>query len=144
MTMNDAMERWFLGNAEAVHFALQAWDAAQLWDDLIDEGTCRDTNALLAWLAFDKEEHPFFLEHCETLRPVMLSVYLQWTAANVLERGEENDVWLAWVLRAGVYGLFHVIARLCGGDVWAREIGPEIWRFYAERLAGFREEMACR
>lgn len=142
-TLNSRMAHWFRGDELAVDFALQSWDAAQLWDDLIDEGQAHsDTQALLAWLAFGKEDHPFFKAHAATLRPVMESVYLQWTAANVLELGGEEDVTLAWVLRAGIYGLWHVMARICGGEAWAREIGPTIWRTYGETLAGYRKEMA--
>lgn len=143
MTFEDHLAHWFCGDAEAVDFAVQAWDAAQLWDDLVDEGKCRDMQALLAWLAFDKEDQPFFRDHGHILRPVMRSVYLQWTAANVLERGDRQDVQKAWMLRAGIYGLFHVMAGLCGGDAWAREIGPDIWRQYGETADALAEEFSC-
>ena len=146
MTLEGRVLGWMLGDAEAAHFAMQAWDAAQQWDDLEDEGRCADANALLAWLAFGMDGNAFFARHAGTLRPALLSVYLQWRAANVLERSDdEGDVERAWMLRAGIYGFWHVMAWCAGGHDHAVRVGPEIWRTYGEALEEFKEEMArCR
>lgn len=141
-TFNDLLREWLRGDEEAVDFALKLWDAAQQWDDLHDEGAAENNDALLAWLAFGKEAHPFFRRSPEMLRGAMLSMMLQWTAANVLERGAVGDVERAWMLRAGIYGVFHVMAWLVGGYAWAEEVGPEIYRSYGESLAEFKAEMA--
>jgi hypothetical protein len=132
---------WFRGDEQAVHFGLLLWEAAQQWDDLEDEGRC-DHNALLAWLAFDKEYHPFFAAHAHLLRPAMMVMTLSWEAANTLERG--GDVPLAYVLRAGIYQVWHLMAWITGGHAHAAAIGPEIWRFYGahETLGDLMKEFS--
>lgn len=139
-TLSDRFARWFKGNPEAVAFAQNLWTAAQEWDDLHDEGKCANHNALLSWLAFGKEYTPYFAAHAHVLRPVFLSVYLQWQAANTLERGDRLDVAKAYMLRAGLYGLWHVMAWIEGGDDWAAQCGPEIYRTYGETPEGLWQE----
>ena len=129
--MQGHFTRWFRGDAAAVEFAHLLWTAAQEWDDLEDEGRCNH-NALLSWLAFGKEYNQYFAANAQILRPSMLSMYLQWRAANVLERGEKLDVAKAYMLRAGLYSIWHVMAWIAGGDDWAAEVGPEIYRTYGE------------
>jgi len=136
--LEQHMERWFCGDMEAVSFAVAMWDTAQLWDDVVDEKQA--SPALVQWLAFGMDRDPFFRRHGAEIKPVMRSVYLQWTAANVLERGVGDDLSKAYVLRAGLYGLWHFMAELTGGMQWAVEIGPEIWRMYGETLADFMME----
>lgn len=138
--MEDLFDRWFLGNAEAVSFASVLWSAAQEWDDLEDQGHCRH-NALLSWLSFGKENTPYFMRNQHLLRASMLSMYLQWRAANTLERGAREDVDKAYMLRAAIYQVFHVIAWIEGGDDWAAEVGPEIYRTYGETPDDLWKEM---
>lgn len=140
MTLNDRFAVWFKGDDEACTFAAQLWTAAQEWDDLHDEGKCENHNALLSWLAFGKEYTPYFAKHAQILRPVFLNVYLQWRAANVLERGDESDVAKAYMLRAGLYSMWHMMAWIAGGDDWAAEVGPEIYRSYGETPAELWKE----
>ena len=141
MMLEDKFREWFKSHPGAVDFALQLWTATQEWDDLHDEGRCSDANQLLSWLAFGKEYHPYFAANAHILRPALLSMYLQWRAANVLERGVRADVDKAYMLRAGLYGVFHMIAWVQGGDDWAAEIGPDIYRTYDETPDGLWEEM---
>lgn len=130
--MNDRLRRWFCDCEEAAVFVEQLWTALQEWDDLEDEGRCSDRNGLMSWLAFGMEYQPFFAAHSHVLRPAFLSLYLKWTASNVLDRGDRNDVAKSYMLRAGFYDLVHLCAWICGGDAWAREVGPEIYRSYGE------------
>lgn len=131
MTLQDCFARWFKADEEAVQFAEMLWHVAQEWDDLEDAGKCNH-NPLLSWLAFGKEYTPYFARNAHILRPIFLNVYLQWRAANVLERGDRKDVAQAYMLRAGLYGFWHVMAWIAGGDDWAAEVGPEIYRTYGE------------
>lgn len=140
-TMNDRFAHWFKGDEEACAFAAQLWTAAQEWDDLEDEGQCNH-NALLAWLAFGKEYTPYFARNAHVLRPVFLSTYLQWSAANVLDRGTPDDVAKSYMLRAGLYGMWHVMAWIAGGNDWAVEVGPQIYRSYGETPADIIKEFA--
>ena len=130
--MNDKFFRWFMGDQGAVDFAVRLFEACQRWDDLEDEGRCEGMNTLLSWLGWGKEYEPYFAAHSHLLRPAMLQMYLQWRAANVLDRGDRNDVAKAYMLRAGIYTVWHLMAWLAGGDDWAAEVGPEIYRSYSE------------
>lgn len=142
-TLRDRFAVWFRGNESAIEFAALLWDAAQQWDDLEDEGKC-DHNALISWMAFGKEFHPFFSQNAPLLRPAMLQMYLGWRVANVLDRGDRNDVAKSYMLRAGIYGVWHLMAWICGGDDWAAEIGPSIYRTYGETPEGIWQEFnAC-
>lgn len=130
--MSDLLLGWFKGNESAHDFVLCLWNAAQEWDDVEDEGNLKNINALLSWLMVGKEYHPYFQRHGQLLRPTLLTMYLQWRAANVLDHGSQSDVVKAYMLRAGIYSVFHVIAWIEGGDDWAAECGPEIYRSYGE------------
>ena len=140
VTMNDRFAVWFKGDDAACDFAAKLWTASQEWDDLEDEGRCRNHNTLMSWLAFGKEYTPYFAAHSHVLRPVFLTTYLQWRAANVLERGDKGDVVKAYMLRAALYSMWHVMAWLAGGDEWAAEVGPEIYRSYGETPEGLWQE----
>lgn len=140
MTLNDHMLDWFKGDPQAVEFALVAWDVAQAWDDVVDDGRSDEAPSLLEWLAFGQERHPFFARHAADLRPVLLKTYLDWQAANELENGRGADLAKAYVLRASIYGLWHFMAMLCGGIAWAKEVGPAIWGAYGEHLCDFMIE----
>lgn len=130
--MSEKLKHWFLGNDAAVQFVLNLYEAIQEWDDIEDEGRCKDANALLAWLTFSKEFDPFFMQWGHILRPVMLSAFLQWRASNVLDRGDRIDVAKSYMLRASFYQVVHVIAWIIGGHDWAEKVGPEIYREYSE------------
>ena len=134
------MTRWFCGDADAVNFAVCLWHGAQAWDDLEDEGSA-DHNALISWMAFTKEYHPFFARHGSIMRPAMLSMYLKWRVANVLDRGTRDDVAKSYMLRAGLYDVWHLMAWLTGGEAWAAEVGPEIYREYSETPDSLWKEM---
>ena len=143
MINREILGRWFAGNDAAVEFVELAWDAAQIWDDLVDEGGSEQADAMVAWMAFGKEMNPYFMAHAQVLRPVMLSVYLQWQAANALESAPNEDrISKSFVLRAGIFGLIHVVAFLCGGHTHAKGIAVEIYDTYAETAADILQEVS--
>lgn len=131
-TQNDRFARWFNGDEDAVFFAIRLFDACQKWDDIEDEGETAFVNPLLSWLGWGKEYDRYFMQHAHVIRPAMLSMYLQWRAANVLDRGDKHDVAKAYMLRAAIYQVWHIMAWIAGGDDWAAQVGPEIYRSYGE------------
>jgi len=144
--LNVKMIKWFTGNEEAVDFALRCWSASQLWDDLCDgESVHADNkfpNEFITWLAFDKEYHPFFARNANVLRPAMIMTYLNWQAANKLEHAPDiQKLQKSYVLRAGIYSLFHLIAWICGGHNHADDVAEEIWSQYGETLDGLSKEL---
>lgn len=132
MSLPDLFRRWFQGDEGAVFFATRLFEACQVWDDIEDEGKTDGVNALLSWLGWGKEYEPYFAANAHLLRPAMLSMYLQWRAANVLDRGDRSDVAKSYMLRAAIYQVWHLMAWISGGDDWAAQVGPEIYRAYAE------------
>ena len=130
--MHWTEQKWFLGDSEAINFASQLWEAAQVWDDVIDEGQTERANDVYQWLAFGVQNDPFFQKHHFWLRPAMLQMYLNWRDANVLEQSGPADAEKAWMLRAGIWGVFSMIAWIVGGEAHSRKVGPEIWRSYGE------------
>lgn len=132
MTLNEQFRRWFRDDEGAEYFAVRLWEACQKWDDIEDEADTSGINPLLSWLGWGKEYEPYFAANSHILRPVMLSMYLQWRAANVLDRGDRADVAKSYMLRAAIYQVWHVMAWIAGGDDWAAEVGPEIYRTYGE------------
>lgn len=139
-TFEGRIFRWCRGNEDAVNFCALLYDACQVWDDIEDEGGTDRHNAAISWLAFGKEYHPFFRANADLLRPAMLLAYLQWRAANVLDHGDRLDVAKSYMLRAAYYSVIHLCAWICGGDDWAAEAGPEIYRTYGETPAQIWEE----
>lgn len=138
----DPFPLWFKDNLDAVDFAHTLWRAVQAWDDIVDEGKSEEANDLFQWIMFRKEYHPFYAAHGPVLSPVMLSAFLQWQAANVLEKSsDDEDLNKAYMLRAGIYTVYLAMAWIVGGNQWAVEIGPEIYRTYGETLPGFKKEM---
>lgn len=139
--MKDQFARWFLGNDAASEFGTQVWEAMQHWDDVIDEGHTDKASSVFQFLAFRMDWQPFFHQYEPVLRPVMLDMFLSWRCANTLEAaGIDADLEKAFMLRAGVYRLYVVMAWLIGGDEHAEKVGPEIHRFYGERLADYLKE----
>ena len=140
----ERLMSWFNFDEEAVAFFECAWAAAHGWDDITDENKVGEhTNAMISWFAFGKEMMPFFERNAPYLRPVMLSVYLQWQAANALEaHTEDGDTRLekSLMLRAGIYNLAHFMAYLCGGHDHAVEVALEIFDSYGETVEGLKRE----
>lgn len=138
---NDPFPHWFKGDEAACDFAHNIWNVSQSWDDMLDEGKSANINNVMQWIMFKKDDHPFFADYARILTPAMLVVFLQWQAANTLEKGGEADVEKAYMLRGGIYSLYLVMAWIIGGNNWAAEIGPEIYRAYGETLTDFKKEM---
>ena len=157
--MSDAgkqkLHEWFLGDDDAVDYALQMWKAWQDWDDLVDNGKIEDPSALLNFFAHDLDLHPFYARWRHILQPIMRDCYQSWAIANELEAPgdeliDEADREKAYMLRAAPYRLFVQIATCCGGTAHGIAVGPDIWRTYGERVSNFLtlpdnwEGEACR
>ena len=74
----------------------------------------------------------------------LLNVYLRWQDANSLESDKastDDDLAKAWMLRAGLYDLFLILAAKLYGLQWAKEVGPVVRRCYGETLADFIKEI---
>lgn len=113
-------------------------EVVHLWDDMVDGDksiAAANANAAMRKAMIDLPSNPFWFNNSGILQPILQSCYLQWIAANVLEKEQQaGDVEKAYMLRASVYQLFHIVAALCGGMAWAEQIAPEIYRLYGETV----------
>jgi len=114
--------------------------AAQVWDDVKDEGKTDEHNALGEWLLYGKTENPFYRAHRDQLDPVLYCMYSQWRDATVLERQDKAGCEKAYMLRAGIYTVWVFMARLIGGEAHCTKVGPEIYNSYGESLTDILKE----
>jgi hypothetical protein len=139
-----AFNRWFLGNPGAVRACLDLLEVSHLWDDVVDQDKPVDpetANRAMRKAMIDLPSNPFWSANLGMLTPVMQLAYMQWRAANELEKSVVTaDLQKAYMLRASLYSVFHYVAALCGGIDHADKIGPEIYRLYGETFDTFREE----
>lgn len=135
--------RWFFGDKNAVGYCLELVQISHVWDDLKDgDDPSRDRiDAAFEALLLDVPTNPFFAAHAGALTTMHRSVILQWHTANAFETArEEPQLPKAYMLRAGLFQIFHMVAALKGGMTWARQLGPEIWRAYDETLEDVTQE----
>lgn len=129
-------------NARELSYALLR--VAHTWDDLIDQD--KPVSADKINTAFTDA---FFTIQANKLWDASLSanlynIYLRWQQANSIEANKEstdNDLAMAWMLRAGMYDLFILIADKLYGRAWAEEVGPHVRSFYGETLIDFIKEI---
>ena len=127
--------------AESLSFLIL--EIVHVWDDLIDKDKpIEDGDINKAFLAavVELSINPLW---GEDLAYNFLNVYLRWQDANHIESdasSSDNDISMAWMLRAGVYDLFSLIALKLHGIEWAVTIGPTVRKLYGEKLIDFKKE----
>ena len=132
--LSEHFKRWFKGDEEARRFALALWQAVQSWDDVIDNRDTSQVNSVVSFFAFEVERYPFYQVHCRWLKPALIQAYLSWEAANALEaQPSGDDLNKAYVLRAQIYSVFHLMAWLIDADHGV-ELSADVWRSYSERF----------
>lgn len=139
--LTACFSRWFQDNRSAMRFAALVTEVAHTCDDLIDadrflprETIARSYRVML----LEIPSNTFYRSNFDYLQPLLAMVWMQWSAANVMEHEKlGGDREKSYMLRAGLYGLYHGIAVLTGGLEWAESIGPDIYRSYGEKLENF-------
>lgn len=140
---NLLFDRIYQGDKSVCGVALAVLEAVHLWDDLIDgdEVNPGDVNRVFLRLFTVLAPHPLWDRE---LSGLMYSVYLRWQEANTFERdadATDHELSQAWMLRAGVYDIFILLAAKRFGTEWAESIGPDVRRAYGEPLNSFIEEI---
>lgn len=139
----ELFECIYKGDTQAKRLSFALLEYIHLWDDLYDQDkTIEPEHASIVMLegltviAGSPLWGPDMQAH-------MLNVFYRWTSANEFERAQrdDNELSKAWMLRAGVYDLFIVIAGRIHGVAWAKEIAPTVHRVYGETREDFLEEM---
>lgn len=137
----------YKGDQEACRLSFQLLEIAHKWDDLIDGEPLekRDVNSLLLNCIFTVQQSPYWV--AMGIGHHILNVFLRWRDSDSIETSGEfsdDDLNKCYMLRAGVYDIFAVIAFYLHGEAWAEEVGPTIRRYYGETLSEYKEEMTCQ
>lgn len=134
-TLRDQnLERWFLGNTDAIDCFLLIGQAFEVWDDLIDcdkPVTHADIHGAFLILLFELPGNRFYQAHQHHMRPLLMVGINAWMDANELERerSEWSDVW-AYALRDWYFELFNLFTLLIGGFDQMRAVSLEARRFF--------------
>ena len=136
---NTLLQEWMMGNQDAVEFLLTVFQAAELWDDIIDGDTHKAKGAVsttMLALLVDLPANKFFYENLNTLRTGMLLGINAWKDSVMLE--QRSDRWAqcwAYALRDLYMELVPLCAMLIGGYHHMRAISlPAREFFQAETL----------
>jgi hypothetical protein len=133
----------YKGDTQATQLSFALLEYIHLWDDLYDQDTLIEPDHAskvmlhgLTVIAGSPLWGPDMQAH-------MLNVFYRWTSANEFERAhaDDNELSKAWMLRAGVYDLFIVIAGRIHGVDWGASVAPVVHRMYGETREEFLEEM---
>ena len=130
------------GDNNAVNFMADIWQVAQTWDDLIDHSKTNDDqiNYCFESLLLRIPLNVFYRKNIDDLSAMILQTILDWKTANVMEKADDEQLNRAYMLRAGIYRLFHYCIYLTKGYETASKSGQELWSIYGETLKDFKRE----
>lgn len=114
------------------------------WDDLIDKDHPVSDEAINCAFLFALTDIAGSPLWGPDLAAAFRSVYFRWVAANDIEHDKDStddDLAKAWMLRAGFYDLFVMIAEKLHGRVWAENVSATVHKLYGETLVGFIKEI---
>jgi hypothetical protein len=133
-------EHIYKGDAHAARLSTGVLKAIHLWDDLIDrDKPVADSNINEVFLDLFCLVGPSPLWDAD-MSAHLLNVYTRWQAANVFESAKE-EIDKAWMLRAGCYDLFVMLAAKLHGVDWGVEVAPLVYKTYGETLEQFTQEV---
>ena len=138
----NAFHRFYKGNESAISLSMMLVDVSQVWDDIIDGDTVSndDVNRVFRYLIYDIPLNPVY-RLIPSMPDHLLNIYLKWRDATAMEAEEKPDLEKTYMLRAGLYDIFSLIAYHLCGDEWARQIGPEVRKLYGETLDDLKGEL---
>ena len=127
----------------AIAYLVDVYKIIQIWDDLIDKdcdikGNVVDTMMLRL---MNLPTNPFYLANLSTLQPIMNNCFLQWVASREFEEKKEH-LDMAYMLRAGFYGLIGHVYAIVFGVENASAYMADVYRLYGETLEDLEKEYA--
>ena len=140
---NSLFSHIYKGDEYAVSFSIKLLELIHLWDDLVDKDKAiadADINAAFVFSLTELGSCPLWdIQMAGHMR----NVYVRWQVANRIEATsqDENEVSKAWMLRAGCYDLFVMLAAKLHGLAWAEEIAHIVYASYGEKLTDFISEV---
>ena len=138
----------YLGDKNAISLSLDLWDVCQAWDDLVDgEIIPKDAiNDAFIKCLLHIPTNPISLSMPE-LPYHIYNVFLRWRDSDAIEiySPSSEDLNKSYMLRAGVYDLFVLIAAKLYGDEHAKNIGVKVRKYYGETLDSYKLEfLTCQ
>ena len=130
------------GNRNAVDLCVTLFGVAQVWDDLIDDcASERDINKAFVAALVEIPTNPI-AQMMPELPYHIYNVFLRWRDATAIEDNQpsDDDLHKCYMLRAGLYDIFALIAAKLYGDDYAAEVGPQIRRLYGETFQEYSQE----
>jgi hypothetical protein len=134
----------FKGNQYAIELCLNVITVFHVWDDIFDGDmvTGQTVNAAFRHLIDDIPMNPVMMNNTTILYPTLFNVYSQWIAANEFESAKEEFlIDKSYMLRAGVYQFFVMVAKCLYGNEWAEHVSPIVFDSYAEKLDDLKKEI---
>ena len=131
--LRDAKLAEWVGDPYAIAFLHALFDAAEFFDDVIDEDVpLSKAHAIrvLSELLLRLPVNPFFDHYKSQLIPIMTVGLNAWLDANELERGSDNDKALAYVLRDWYMELLAYVVHLIRGPEYLRTVSVEMRHFF--------------
>lgn len=150
--MNDSMNVLFhdiyIGDVNAINLSMDLWDVCQTWDDLVDkkELSKDEINSAFLKCILKIPTNPIYLSMPE-LPYHMYNVFLRWRDSDLMECSSpsDDDLNKSYMLRAGIYDLFILIAAKLYGDDHAKAIGVKVRKYYGETLESYKAEfLSCQ
>lgn len=111
------------GNEHAADMVDALARCSHIYDDLIDQDQPVPDDAVheLVWrLLIELPGNPFYRQHQDAIRPVLVTAILNWKAATDIEAdGVEEELRLAHVMRYALADVLLLAMTIVGGRAWA-------------------------
>lgn len=130
------------GNQHAVELCVTLFGIAQVWDDLIDDSAeVKNINKAFVAALVEIPTNPI-AQMMPELPYHIYNVFLRWRDATNIENNNPavDDLHKCYMLRAGLYDIFALIAAKLYGDDYAESVGVQIRRFYGETFLEYSKE----
>lgn len=139
-------EHIYKNDTAAIELSFAVLDVMHTWDDLVDRDKPVDNMAINTAFMLALTVIPVHKYWNSVMHTMLVNTYLKWQAANKFEAGDEQEhIKKAWMLRAGVFDLFLMLATQLYGVAWGEDCAPAVYAFYGEKLEDFLTEVAeCR
>ena len=145
---NENLLAWMKQDMHAVAFLLDIFNAAEVWDDLLDGDAIesRTFNDLFMRLLFDLPNNMFYQRHMGALQPLMMAGVNAWMDANELQkRDDEWAVVWAYTLRDWYMELCAYCAYIVGGFEHMRAVSLPMREFFQkETLEQFKTDLRTK
>ena len=126
-------------NKGALKLALDIIYVSHLWDDLIDgdvERSVEDVNAAFIKAFRSIPNNSFYINlpliAQQQLNGLIISAAMQYRESTQLEIGNDDDRFIAFLIRNSVLPIIHYLMLLVGGESWIDEQGISFWRAFLD------------